>query len=133
MRSHLPRGGIVAAFVFSLGLSACASSGGGTDGIRRNPNRIVRAELEQHETLSAYQAIERLRNRWFIGRGAGTPQPAVFVGGGRRMAGLDELRGLLASSVEQIEYLSAADATTRFGTGYDGGAIMVTMRRGRGG
>jgi len=33
--------------------------------------------------------------------------------------------------IETMRYLSASDATIRYGTGYIGGVIEVTMRRGR--
>lgn len=31
--------------------------------------------------------------------------------------------------VEKIEHLNASEATQRFGTGYAGGAILITRRR----
>jgi hypothetical protein len=29
--------------------------------------------------------------------------------------------------IRQVEYLGASDATTRYGTGHSGGAILVTL------
>ncbi len=34
-------------------------------------------------------------------------------------------------NIETLRYLSAPDATTKYGTGYIGGVIEVTTRRGR--
>jgi hypothetical protein len=42
---------------------------------------------------------------------------------------LDELRGLNNDTLETIRYLSAPDATTKYGTGFPGGVIEVTTRR----
>ena len=44
---------------------------------------------------------------------------------------LNELRLMSAENIETMRYLSASDATTRYGTGYIGGLIEVTTRRGR--
>ena len=41
---------------------------------------------------------------------------------------LRDLRRLNTVEVTSIEYMSASDATTRFGTGYAGGAIVVSTR-----
>jgi hypothetical protein len=42
---------------------------------------------------------------------------------------LDALRQLSIGNIETMRYLSAADATTKYGTGYPGGVIEVTTRR----
>ena len=110
-----------------LCLAGCASGGSTT---RSNPTRILRTELQDLNHLDAHQAVERLRPRWLTARGTGMTAPAVYVDGSRRVGGIDDLRAIPVSQIEQIEYLSGPDATTRFGTGYDGGAIMVSLRRG---
>ncbi len=38
------------------------------------------------------------------------------------------LRTFRAADVSFLEYRSASDATTRSGTGYSGGAILITMK-----
>ena len=40
--------------------------------------------------------------------------------------GVEELRSIRAEHVVEIRYMSASEATTRFGTGYTGGLILVT-------
>jgi hypothetical protein len=45
-----------------------------------------------------------------------------------RHGGLDFLQTIRVEMVEQMEYLDASDATTRFGTGHGGGAIVVLTR-----
>jgi hypothetical protein len=48
---------------------------------------------------------------------------------GIREPSLDALRRLDVTSILLIDYLGAADATTRYGTGHTGGAILVSLRR----
>jgi len=42
---------------------------------------------------------------------------------------LDVLYGFGTEDLEEIRYISASDATTRFGTGYPGGIINLITRR----
>ena len=88
--------------------------------------RIVRAELAELPEMNALQAIERLRRRW-LQRG---DQVQLYVDGARR-SNVRDLESMRSTEIEQMEYLSANDATTRYGTGHTGGAIMVTSRRSR--
>ena len=58
---------------------------------------------------------------------SGEVQLQVVVDGQRR-GGIDFLRSIRVAQVRQVRYLSAADATTRLGTGMAGGAILVSLR-----
>lgn len=126
MRPQPSRKLALAAFALAVGLTGCASAGGGGSS-GGDPNLIVAEELAPLQQLDAYQAIQRLRSRWLLARGGGTP--TLFVNGARRGGGLGDLRSIRAADVAEIEYMSASDATTRFGTNMDGGAILVTMKR----
>ncbi len=42
---------------------------------------------------------------------------------------IENLANLNAMSVREIRYLNATDATTRLGTGYVGGVILVTTKK----
>ena len=118
----------VAAFGLATGLAACASSGSGERGARRDPNLITAEELADFNTVSALDAIRRLRPRWLQGRGNMRPQ---LVLDGARMGNLEDgLRSVQAASVRTMRYLNASDATMRFGTNYLGGAIEVVTRGG---
>lgn len=129
MRPHAARYALSLAIALTLGLAGCASGGGsGGDGAPRGTaNRIIRAELEPLQQLDAYQAIQRLRPNWLRTRGSQAPQ--VMVDGSRQAGGLDVLRSYRAADIEEIRFMSGTDATTRFGTGYDGGAILISTRR----
>ncbi len=130
MRANPSRPVLVLTLALALGLAGCASSGGGgssrVPGAR--PDRIVRAELAALEgSLDAYQAVSRLRPGWLRARGA-TAGPVLYIDGARQ-PGLEDLRNLRVADLEQLDYMSASDATTRFGTGHVGGAILTTSRR----
>lgn len=108
---------------FGLSTAACAS-GGGTSESRRNTNHITAEELAEVSTMSALDAIRRLRPRWMQGNRA----RAVVVQDGARMGDQGFLANISASSVESMRFMSASDATMQFGTGFPNGAIVVTSR-----
>jgi hypothetical protein len=86
---------------------------------------VTRAELATVDGLTAYDAIMRLRPIYLYGRGGYYPK--VYVDG-LHYGEMASLRDLWAGDIEEIQYLHAADATTRFGTGHTGGAILVFTR-----
>jgi len=115
-------------FVVTLGLAlaGCASSGTSSRPAGATANRIVRAELESVGQVDAFEAVNRLRPRWMSSRGGS--RPVLYVDGTRRND-ISDLQSLRAFDIEEIEYMSGSDASTRFGTGHGGGAIMVSTRR----
>ena len=72
-----------------------------------NSTLIVRAQLEVLTDRSAWGAVETLNRRWIQAR--------------RSRMNIE--------NIETMRYLSAPDATTKYGTGFPGGAIEVTTRR----
>ena len=132
MRLKLPRRLMVASFALAIGLAGCASGGGGDGGGTGvsgtgGPNRINAAGLETVVQLDAYQAIQRLRPRWLQSRG--TIFANVFIDGSERQGGLEALKGLPVADISDIRFLSASDATTRYGTGHEGGVILIASKR----
>ena len=128
MRSHTSRIAMIFALALAFGLAGCASAGGGSSRpAGSSMTRIVRAELAELPEMNALQAIERLRRRWLQ---RGGDQVQLYVDGSRR-SNVRDLESMRSTEIEQMEYLSANDATTRYGTGHTGGAIMVTSRRSR--
>ena len=126
--------------VLVLGLvpvvSTCVSSGGaasGAAGTSGSSTLIVRAQLEELANQSAYDAVETLNRRWILPRrGVGlatAPAYARVVVDGVVRGELVELDRLNTANIETMRYLSAPDATIRYGTGFPGGAIEVTTRR----
>ena len=127
MRARTSRRLLVASFALAIGLAGCASGGGGGGGGGGNPNVLTNEALQPVITLDAFQAIQRLRTRWLQARGGNFAN--VFVDGSERQGGLQALRGLPVADVEEMRYLSANEATTRYGTGHNGGIIMLTTKR----
>ena len=41
---------------------------------------------------------------------------------------IDDLRSMSVSAIAEIRFVGPADATTRFGTGYTAGVILVSRR-----
>lgn len=110
-------------------LQACGGTGDGTNKPRRSPNVITSEELASSPTVtpgqSLYDAIKFMRPQFLIPRGAGaSTEPVVYVDNIRR-GGIASLYELFVSQVSEIRYMSASEATTRFGTGHPGGAILV--------
>lgn len=129
MRLHSTRSALLFTLALAFGLSGCASAGGGGGGGGRpegaTSTRIVRAELAEQSQLNALQAVERLRGQWLRTRaGLSGQEPVLYVDGTRR-GPARELSFLRADEIERMEYMSPSDATTQYGTGHTGGAIMV--------
>lgn len=126
MRAHQSKRAVVLAVALAMGLVGCASSGGGSARpAGATSDRIVAAELEPLGQISPLRAIERLRPGWLRTRSGDAIQ--LHVDGARRSS-LSDVESYQLSEIERIEYMSASDATTRFGTGYAGGVILVFTR-----
>lgn len=119
--------------VIMAGGTGCGSPGrlGSLDGGQAS---ITQEDLERVDVPTAFMAVERLRPDWLRTRGPTSPRtpggnlPAVYVAGVRQQAGLEALRQVRLGDVLEIQYLSAVDATTRYGTDHAGGAIIVVLR-----
>jgi len=119
-----------------LSTAGCASSG---DGNRDRPTAARDAiTLEMIDDIAAsvqdaYSVVDRLRPQWLRSRGSMSirnPQPVypvVYVDG-QRFGELDSLRTLGVQSLSSLQFISAPQATTRYGTGHAGGAILVVTR-----
>ena len=124
-------------FLFLLAVASCTATGN-VPGEQRSRSRseseaITRAELDGSSFLSAHHAIERLRPTWLRPRGppsisVPSPYPVIYVDGLRR-GDLDELRTIAVLDVVTIQFMSASDATTRYGTDHASGAILLTTSR----
>ena len=117
-----------------VGIAACGSS-------RRFPGgfssrTINRAQIQTIPERSAYELILFLRPRWLEARIKATPRdpnpiyPHVYVDD-FTYGPLETLHEIPSQAIEQIDFLSALDATTRYGGGYMGGIIRVYTRTGR--
>ena len=119
-----------------LVVSACASGGTGGSATGGNPTQITTEQLREldPEGLSAHQVVERLRPNWLrtrasatFGGGSTAPLPRVVMDGAP-MGDITDLERIRATEVAGMSFLNSSDATTRFGTNYPAGAILVRTR-----
>jgi hypothetical protein len=123
---------LAAAFVVVLG--ACATSGGVAGPPRGSADVLTVAQMEPWGAQDLYTVIQRLRPRWFQSRKGmnltGTYPISIIVDGARQEGGPELLKGFRAGDVEEARFLSANDATTKYGLAMMSGAIEITTRRG---
>lgn len=120
-----------AIMLFVLLAASCSSTGGSSGG--GNADLITREQIEMLPEGTAFTVIQRFRSSWLRARTQatfGNANPAyaeVFVDE-LRYGDINSLSRINTSQIETIEYISATDATTRYGTGYMGGIIRVNTR-----
>lgn len=126
-----------AGFVLALGVvvaaAAACSTTARTGGPSPSRQTLLADEIQSVAATTAYEAVSRLRPEWLRRRGQISIQDpsageVVVYLDGVRYGGPRSLGGIRAEIVQQMEYLDASDATTRFGTGHGGGAILVRTR-----
>lgn len=113
-------------------LSACASAGAKGTSQRRDRDVITREEIAASPEHSALNLIRTLRPGMLVDRGKTSiahqdPGIVVFLNG-QRYGDLSSLDALEVNSIQEIRFLSAAEAQQRYGMGYPQGVILVTSR-----
>lgn len=120
------------ALVSALGVAACAV-GTRSSGPSSTRDMITREELEELNADDVMEAVSILRPQWLRFRPMrtpGSPDPVVgVVVDGQPRGTRSDLAQIPIGTVERIEFMTSADATIRFGTGFTGGAIVVSTRR----
>lgn len=121
---------------FAAGLllvASCASSPsqGGTS---RFSNVITAEEIAATNVATAGDVIRQLRPNWLQSRGPvsitrGAPELPVIYVDEVRSSDPEALDRIARQIVFEIRYLNGRDATTLYGMGHGGGAIMVRTRR----
>ena len=104
---------------------------------RGSRDLITRAQIDQMSVQDAYEIVSRMRPEFLreqrgpssVSRTTGI-LPVVYIDGVRR-GGPEALRGLRPGEVDEIHFMSATDATTRYGTDHAAGVIEVKSRHGR--
>lgn len=111
-----------------------ASCGAATSGRSSGSSTVILAdEIAEVGAVTAYEIVERARPQWLNARSSGSPsnpsgaEPVVYVDG-VRAGDPGELRRMRPDVVVRMEYLRPSDATNRYGTNHQGGAILVTTR-----
>lgn len=115
-----------------LSVGACASSESSGSQGQKDPNQITTEDIEQSKSMgNVYSLVQRLRPQWLRKRGRSSissPGDIIVYVGGARFGGPGSLRQVEVTNVEALEFLSAAQATNRFGGGHEHGAIIVQMK-----
>ena len=121
--------------VLALPLLAGCVSGSGTSGPSGAQRYLISLEeIQGQPTMSAFEIVSRFRPNWVRGHSVsfrsdtGRNYPAVFVDG-RPFGDIESLNQFGTEVIQELRFISASDATTRFGTGYPAGIIEVVTRR----
>jgi hypothetical protein len=102
--------------------------------VESNPNLLTGDQLRETNVGNVYDALRRLRPQWLRSRGSASivspesTEAVVYVSGIRR-GEPRTLQNVSLDQVQRVEFIDARDATTRFGTGHAGGAILVDVDR----
>ena len=115
-------------------IAACASSGRSGSSIRRDPNLISTAEIEeeiQSGVRDLFELVERRRPRWLQVRGERSLNLQTVIAvyhNEARLGGIDALRGYPLTAVTSLKYLDAAQAMLLPGAGssHVEGAIVIS-------
>lgn len=131
MDKHACRAIPTLALALSLTLLACGTAG--TAGPRRSASILTAEEIVDVPATTVYEVVQRVRPQWLRARSLPTsaavqPTPPMVYLDGVRVGRIGELRRMRPQIVARMEFLSPTDATGRFGTNHDGGAILVTTR-----
>lgn len=97
-------------------------------------NLITQDELTRSTERTLYDAIQHLRPTFYRSRQVRTnstpyPEPVHVYIDGTRAEGLETLKTISPSAVQEVRFYEPQDANIRFGTGHHGGLIAVTMLR----
>lgn len=111
--------------VVAAGCSKASNSPSGSSSVS---GPLMQQEIAAIPVQNAYEAVQRLRPGFLRARSTAsrtTAYPVVYVDGLRR-GSPEVLRFIPAAEVAQVRYLSAVDATTRYGMNVEAGVIEVT-------
>lgn len=130
-----PRFSLVPFAVLLLGSllwAACSAPEAGTRARADRAADVITSEqigefLSIQPAASAYDLVRQFRPNW-LARRSPTSQVWVYEGGMRVGEASRYLRGVSASDVERIEYLTPNIATARLGIGHEEGAIILHYR-----
>ncbi len=111
----------------TVAAAACASAGGGGG---RGTGGITGEQLIQTGEKDLYSAVSALRPMWVHARSGarmnGTAQIMLYVNNAP-YGTVDDLRSIPIETVHDVSYMSASEATTRYGLA--GGAVGLILVR----
>lgn len=132
----------LAVLLFSLSLPAAAAAQDTAattvspeKRIRRDPAVITREEIaaESQDARNLLELVQRLRPFWINptrGRSSinlGSSEPVVYVNN-IRQGSPSVLQQYTTTSIREIRHLRGTEASMRFGSGHENGAILLILR-----
>jgi hypothetical protein len=124
-----------ALFLSSVLAVAACGPGRAAAGSGASPDVIGNWELQELPDYNALEAIRRLRPNWLrtgtrpaIAAGGGSGYPRVHLNG-VPLQDIRQLEDIRADEIREMRFVSGPDASTRWGTGYVNGVILVTTER----
>ena len=96
-------------------------------------NVLTQQEIEQSQSMTAYDMIRALRPRWLSERGVTSlrgSSPIMLYVNENPVGTIERLRDYAPRDLREARFLDATQATQRFGTGHRSGAIMLSLRSG---
>lgn len=129
-------GRIAFALVLHLVVTGCGYAPPPVGGLGVHDRSVLTLEEIQASRTNgwtAYDVIAQLRPEFLRSRGPSSlrdiaPVRAVVYVDGMKYGQIGSLRTVNASQIQYIQYINAADATTRFGTDHLGGAILIATK-----
>lgn len=128
MRIKIPlRTALVALIMGSVAACSMSSSGSTASSDR---NTVSGAELAATNSVTVYEALERVRPQWLNTRGpvsmtdSEEARPNVYMNG-TRVGELEYLREVYVVDVQELRFWSAGEASARFGMGNPRGVIEI--------
>jgi hypothetical protein len=111
---------------------ACAASTE-TQSPRRSANLITEEEIAASTARDALEAVQLLRPDWLIPRGVASirsPEATIPVAylENNKLGDVENLRNIPTMDIAEIRFVNSHDATTLYGTGHVGGAIVVKTK-----
>lgn len=100
--------------------------------MRGSGDRITAEELQADAAMDLFTLVQRRRPQWLQNRAPSTAQGrqdiAIILDGVRQQGSAEILRSMRSGDVEEVRYMNARDATTRYGTDMTAGAIEVITK-----
>lgn len=130
MRQHILTLLLVCSVLAGCYSGAASGPAGGSRSSLTGPIGIE--ELDRSAAPNAYEALRTLRPAWLHARGQTSvrrepDRPVVYVNN-IRLGTPESLRDISAADVRVIQYLDSRQSQLRFGSGHEGGVILVTLR-----
>jgi hypothetical protein len=114
-------------------LVACTSAAAIRERRPGDSDLLAAAEIELSNAGTLHEAIQLLRPHFFFSRGrsslrAPNNERSTVIVNSVPQASFESLRAISARDVAYVRFLTAPEATTRFGTGYMAGVIEVVLK-----